>query len=40
MIAIMIEDTMSEMDTKAINSQEMMLTMLVTELMSEPMTSE
>ena len=40
MIEIMIEETTNEIDTKAMSSQEMMSTILVTELMSAPMTSE
>ena len=40
MIEIMIEETTSEIDTKAMSSHEMMSTIFVTELMSAPMMSE
>ena len=39
MIAIMMEETTREMDTKAMSSQEMTSMMLVTELMRVPMRS-
>ena len=40
MMPIMMELTTSEMDTNAMSTVEIMFTMSVTELMSEPATSE